>query len=78
MRSVQQHDDEEEEHHDGAGVDDDLNHRHERRIEQDVETRQCGERCDQQQHAVNRVALRDHEQRGTDCERREQIKRDHS
>ena len=71
-RHVQQHHDEQEEHHDRAGVDDDLHDRDERRVEQHVEAGQRAERRDQQQHAVDRVALRDDEQRGADRERAEQ------
>ena len=73
VRRVQQHDDEEEQHHDRAGVDDDLNDRDERRVEQDVQTGERAERGDEQQHAVDRIALRDDEQRRHDRDRREHV-----
>jgi len=65
-RHVQQHDDEEEKDHDGAGVDDDLRHGGERRVEQHVEPGERAERRDEQHHAVHRVLLPDDEERGDD------------
>jgi hypothetical protein len=76
VRRIEQHDHEQEEDHDRAGVDDDLNHRHEWRIEQHVEAGQRAERGDQEQDAVDRVPLRDDEQRRADGDRPEQIERD--
>jgi hypothetical protein len=37
VRSVEQHDDEQEQDHDRAGVNDDLDHGHKRRIEQNIQ-----------------------------------------
>ena len=75
-RRVQQHDDEQEEHHDRAGIDDDLNDRDERRIEQHVQAREPDERSDQQQHAVDGIRLHDDEQRRADGDRREHVEED--
>jgi hypothetical protein len=73
LRRVEQHHDVEEQHHDGAGVDDDLNDGNERRVEEDVESRDGAEREHQQQHAVHRVALPDDERRGEHRERAEDV-----
>jgi hypothetical protein len=75
-RRVEQHHYEEEQHHDGAGVDDDLRHGNEGGVELNVETRQRSERRNEQQHAVHRVSLPDHEQRRTDRQSREEVEDD--
>ena len=75
LRRVQQHHHEQEEHHDRAGVDDDLNRGDERRVEQHIEAGQRTERGDQQEDAVNRIALRDHQQRRDDRDRGEHVER---
>jgi hypothetical protein len=46
---------------DGARVNDDLRHRHERGIELDIESGERAERRDEQHDAVHRVALPDDE-----------------
>ena len=75
-RHVEQHDYEQKEHHDGAGVDDDLDHRDKRRVEEDVEPGQAEKRPDEQQDAVDGVRLHDDEQRRAGGDRREEVEED--
>ena len=51
-------------HHDGAGVNDDLNDRHELRPQQQIHHRQRAEHHNQGKRAVDRRALQHHIQRG--------------
>jgi hypothetical protein len=76
VRRIQQHHHEQEEHHDRAGVHDDLDDRDKGRVEQHVEARQRAKGRNQQQHAVDRIALRDDQQRGGDGHRAEQVEGD--
>ncbi len=58
---AQQHDHEQEQHHDRAGVDRDLDHGEERRVEQQEQKSDTAHRHDQEQGAVYSVIAHQHE-----------------
>jgi hypothetical protein len=76
---VQHHDDEHKEHHDGARINHDFKRGHKDRT-QDIEVHRDGQkRHDQIEQCVNRVTLRDGEQRRDDGNNTREIeKHDHS
>ena len=70
---VQHHDDEQEQHRDRADIDDDQDHRQELGAGDQEQRRGVEEGEDQEQHAVDRIARRDHHDRRGDQDGREEI-----
>ena len=66
LAGVQQHDDEDEKNHDGTAIHDDLNGGNELGTHQKVKTRQRDHDDDQRERAVNRMALQNQADRGSD------------